>query len=138
MMMTATERYEKAWSAFLTRLNSKPETRLRPFLADKHVSYGGMQNWMMTKGYSVLRAKEEARRKYAEALQQTLATTCEQEGSLFVSLEIPAQEAPTEDVLSGISLTFPNGTIVNIKKGSAKSVMALMKLYEKEDMLCLD
>ena len=53
MMMTATERYEKAWSAFLTRLNSRPETRLRPFLADKHVSYGGMQNWMMTKGYSV-------------------------------------------------------------------------------------
>lgn len=57
---------------------------------------------------------------------------------MFASLEIPAQEAPTEDVLSGISLTFPNGTIVNIKKGSAKSVMALMKLYEKEDMLCLD
>ena len=136
--MTATERYEKAWSAFLTRLTCRPETRLRPFLADKHVSYGGMQNWMMTKGYSVLRAKKEARKKYAEALQQTLSTTNEQEGPLFASLEIPTQEAPIEDVLSGINLTFPNGTIVNIKKGSAKSVMALMKLYEKEDILCLD
>jgi len=138
MMITAAERYEAAWNAFLARLTSKPETRLRPFLADKHVSYGGMQNWMMTKGYSVLRAKEEARRKYSEALQQTLATTSEQEGSLFASLEISTQETSAEDVLSGISLTFPNGTIVNIRKGSAKSIMQLMKLYEKEDMLCLD
>lgn len=31
----------------------------------------------------------------------------------------------------GITLTFPNGTIVTIKKGSAKSVMHLMKLYER-------
>ena len=43
-----------------------------------------------------------------------------------------------ENYLFGITLTFPNGTIVTIKKGSAKSVMHLMKLYEKEDMLCLD
>ena len=44
----------------------------------------------------------------------------------------------SENYLFGITLTFPNGTIVTIKKGSAKSVMHLMKLYEKEDMLCLD
>ena len=43
-----------------------------------------------------------------------------------------------ENYLFGITLTFPNGTIVTIKKGSVKSVMHLMKLYEKEDMLCLD
>ena len=47
----------------------------------------------------------------------------------------PAKEV---DMLSGINVTFHNGTVVTIKKGSAKSVMQLMKLYEKEDLLCLD
>ena len=37
-----------------------------------------------------------------------------------------------------ICITFPNGTLVSVKKGCAKSVMALMKLYEKEDAGCLD
>ena len=40
--------------------------------------------------------------------------------------------------LYGINITFPNGTVVSVKKGCAKSVMALMKLYEEEDAVCLD
>ena len=53
-------------------------------------------------------------------------------------LEMPSDPVCPENYLFGIPLTFPNGTIVTIKKGSVKSVMHLMKLYEKEDMLCLD
>jgi len=53
-------------------------------------------------------------------------------------MEMPSDSVCPENYLFGITLTFPNGTIVTIKKGSAKSVMHLMKLYEKEDLLCLD
>ena len=53
-------------------------------------------------------------------------------------LEMSSDSVCPENYLFGITLTFPNGTIVTIKKGSAKSIMHLMKLYEKEDLLCLD
>ena len=56
----------------------------------------------------------------------------------ILPMEMPSEPVCPENYLFGITLTFPNGTIVTIKKGSAKSVMHLMKLYEKEDMLCLD
>ena len=59
-------------------------------------------------------------------------------GMMFVPMEPPAIDLPMEDLLYGINITFPNGTLVSVKKGCAKSVMALMKLYEKEDAVCLD
>ena len=51
-----------------------------------------------------------------------------------------SEEAAKADLetVYGINITFPNGTLVSVKKGCAKSVMALMKLYEKEDAVCLD
>ena len=51
---------------------------------------------------------------------------------MFLPMEMPSDSVCPENYLFGITLTFPNGTIVTIKKGSAKSVMHLMKLYEKE------
>ena len=54
------------------------------------------------------------------------------------TMEPPAIDLPMEDLLYGINITFPNGTLVSVKKGCAKSVMSLMKLYEKEDAVCLD
>lgn len=136
-MMTAKERYEKAWDAFLIHLNHHPTAGLRPFLADKHVSYGSMLNWMMEKGYSVSQAKSEIRKAQAEASKDLEEAA---NGNLLVPVvptEVPCKELQ-EDILCGVSLTFPNGTVATIKKGSAKAVMSLMKLYEREDMLCLD
>ena len=140
-MMTAKERYEKAWDAFLIHLKHHPTAGLRPFLADKHVCYGSMLNWMTEKGYSVSQAKSEIRKAHAEAQDKKEEAASDGPSNLFVPME-PLKETcadlPMADILCGISLTFPNGTIATIKKGSAKAVMSLMKLYEKEDMLCLD
>lgn len=140
-MMTAKERFEKAWDAFLIHLNHHPTAGLRPFLADKHVCYGSMLNWMKEKGYSVSHAKSEIRKAHAEAQDKIEEATSDGSGNLFVPME-PLKETSISlslgDTLCGINLTFPNGTIATIKKGSAKAVMSLMKLYEKEDMLCLD
>lgn len=119
-------------------LNRNPKAQLTPFLKERHVNHRTMQNWMYEKGYSVLRAKQEIRAAQAEARKEKAEATSSTTGMMFVPLEPPTVELPAEDVLSGVSLTFPSGTIVTVKKGSAKSVMQLLKLYEKEGAPCSD
>lgn len=127
--MTANERFEKAWGSFLVYLNRNPKAQLTPFLKERHINHRTMMNWMCEKGYSVLRAKQEIRQAQEAARREKAEASTSSTGMMFV---------PMEDLLYGINITFPNGTVVSVKKGCAKSVMALMKLYEKEDAVCLD
>ena len=136
--MTTNERFEKAWNSFLIYLNRNPKAHLTPFLKERHVNHRTMQNWMSEKGYSVLRAKHEIREVQEAARKECSEAIAKDTGMMFLPMEMPSEPVCPENYLFGITLTFPNGTIVTIKKGSAKSVMHLMKLYEKEDMLCLD
>ena len=136
--MTVNERYEKAWDSFLVYLYRNPKAQLTPFLKERHVNHRTMMNWMSEKGYSVLRAKQEIRQAQEVALREKAEASASRTGIMFVPMEPPAIELPLEDLLYGINITFPNGTLVSVKKGCAKSVMALMKLYEKEDTACLD
>ena len=136
--MTTNERFEKAWNSFLIYLNRNPKAQLTPFLKERHVNHRTMQNWMSEKGYSVLRAKHEIRKVQEAARKERAEASTANTGVMFVPMESPTIDLPMEDLLQGINITFPNGTVVSIKKGCAKSVMALMKLYEKEDAVCLD
>lgn len=137
--MTAEERYEKTWNSFLIYLNHNPKARLTAFCQERHVNSRTMQNWMIEKGYSVLRAKQEVRLAQAEARKQKEEAALMNTDKMFLPVETTQEPTSSEDhMLSGINVTFPNGTLVSIKKGSAKSVMQLMKLYEKEELLCLD
>ena len=136
--MTTNERFEKAWNSFLIYLNRNPKALLTPFLKERHVNHRTMQNWMSEKGYSVLRAKHEIREVQEAARKERAEASTANTGVMFVPMESPTIDLPMEDLLQGINITFPNGTVVSIKKGCAKSVMALMKLYEKEDAVCLD
>ena len=85
----------------------------------------------LPKKHEIREVQEAARKERAEA---STANT----GVMFVPMESPTIDLPVEDLLQGINITFPNGTVVSVKKGCAKSVMALMKLYEKEDAVFLD
>jgi ABC-type histidine transport system ATPase subunit len=42
------------------------------------------------------------------------------------------------DVLTGISLTLPDGTVVSIRRGSAEAVVSFLKLYTGEASPCSD
>ena len=137
-IMRATERYERAWNAFQIHLNHNPKASLIPFLKERHVNHRSMHRWMSEKGYSVRLAKQQIRLLQAEARKECSEATAKDTGMMFLPMEMPSDSVCPENYLFGITLTFPNGTIVTIKKGSAKSVMHLMKLYEKEDLLCLD
>jgi hypothetical protein len=137
-IMTANERFEKAWGSFLVYLNRNPKAQLTPFLKERHINHRTMMNWMCEKGYSVLRAKKEIRQAQEAARREKAEASTSSTGMMFVPMEPPTIDLPMEDLLYGINITFPNGTLVSVKKGCAKSVMALMKLYEKEDAVCLD
>lgn len=133
-MTVAEERYEKAWNSFLIYLNHHPGAWLKPFLEERHINHRSMNNWLWKKGYSVLKAKREAYAAQTEEFDSIQSDT----SATFLPLQPSFEPAQELDLLSGINVTFPNGTMVTIKKGSAKSVMQLMKLYEKEELLCLD
>ena len=131
--MRATERYERAWNAFQIHLNHNPKASLIPFLKERHVNHRSMHRWMSEKGYSVRLAKQQIRLLQAEARKECSEAIAKDTGMMFLPMEMPSEPVCPENYLFGITLTFPNGTIVTIKKGSAKSIMHLMKLYEKED-----
>ncbi len=124
--MRATERYERAWNAFQIHLNHNPKASLIPFLKERHVNHRSMHRWMSEKGYSVMVSQtanssasgQEARKECSEAIAQGHWYDVPSHGSH------PNHVCPMENPLFGITLTFPNGTVVTIKKGSAKSVMA--------------
>ena len=136
--MIANERYEKAWNSFLVYLNRNPKATLSPFLKERHVNPRTMMNWMSENGYSVLRAKQEIRQTQEAARRERAEASTTSTGMMLVPMEPPTIELPMEEPLYGINITFPNGTVVSVKKGCAQSVMELIKLYEKEDAVCLD
>ena len=61
-------------------------------------------------------------------------------GNLFLPMTTDQLAPQSEfcDILSGVSLIFPDGTQVNIKRGSAQAVMSFLKLYQTEGLPCLD
>jgi hypothetical protein len=50
------------------------------------------------------------------------------------------QETDTQSggILTGISLTLPDGTAISIRRGSAKAVVSFLKLYSGEVTPCSD
>lgn len=124
---------------FLLSLSeSKPQGPTYSFLEGKTCKSSHHDELDVRKGYSVLRAKKEIRQAQEAARREKAEASASSTGMMFVPMEPPTIDLPMEDLLYGINITFPNGTLVSVKKGCAKSVMALMKLYEKEDAGCLD
>ena len=95
---------------------------------------------MRNNGLSVKEAKKHIHecRQYAEEGQMLpLPATA---GNLFLPMKTdqPAPLSESCDILFGVSLTFPDGTQVNIKRGGAQAVMSFLKLYQMEGLPCLD
>ena len=138
-MTTAEERYEETWNSYLALLDKDPKASLTSFTKSKSVYYRGMTKWMSRKGLSVFDAKAKIRDCHRKALSVE-PVSCDK-GSMF--LPVTADEMASgslmaePDVLSGVSLTFPDGTIVNIKRGSAKALVSFLSLYRKGGEPCL-
>lgn len=75
-----------------------------------------MMNWMCEKGHSVLRAKQEIRQAQEAARREKAEASASSTGMMFVPMEPPTIDLPMEDLLYGINITFPNGTLFPLKR----------------------
>lgn len=137
--MRAKERYEQVWNKYLVLLNKNPKARLTPFLRTENIYHRGMQQWMHLNGLSVQVAKQRIRMLQAEASVDSPLPSSSSTGAMFLPVEMPTcPHGDTPELLSGISVTFPDGSQVSIRRGSAQAVMSFLKLYSREEALCLD
>ena len=90
---------------------------------------------MYGRGYSVGDAKGRVLqlRMDAQASAPAEATSC------FLPIDVREDAtSPHHDLLTGISLTLPDGTMVSIRRGSAEAVVSFLKLYSGEGQPCSD
>lgn len=138
-MITAEDRYEKTWNGYLDLLTKKPNASLASFVKSKSVYYSGMTSWLSRHGLSVHDAKERIKKCQRKSLSS--GPVSHNTGPMFLPV---TPEEPVPDIfpvdsgiLSGVSLAFPDGTIVNIKRGSAKALVSFLSLYRKGGVPCL-
>ena len=138
-MKTAEERYEETWNSYLELLSKDPRASLVSFTKLKSVYYRGMTKWMSHNGLSVYDAKAKIRECHRKSLSGEPVTCNTTSMFLPVTADETASGNPMSDadLLSGVSLTFPDGTIVNIKRGSAKALVSFLSLYRKGGEPCL-
>ena len=126
--MLAAERYKSVWNMFLQALNHNPTACLRAFQCEQHVNKRSMARWMRNNGLSVRKAKTLLHESKKSADKQMPPSD-----SMFlpITADFTLSHKETSDMLYGVCFTFPDGTQVNIKRGTAEAVISFLKLYQR-------
>lgn len=93
---------------------------------------------MSRHGYSVREAKGRILRLKTESVNAGKEGV---DRSTFLPVRLAGNTDAASELhvmLTGISLTFPDGTAVNIRRGSAEAVVSFLKLYSGEGVSCSD
>ena len=131
-------RHESTWQQFLSALERNPHMHLSRYLRIHNVSQRGFEKWLYKKGYSVREAKDRVLQLQRESAIRESSLT---EASSFLPIAFGEGESETArpvNILTGISLTLPDGTVISIRRGSAEAVVSFLKLYSGEDAPCSD
>ena len=127
-------RYEKIWNDYLSALAKKPHLLLSRFLKSRHVGIHGFEMWMSRRGLSARQARAQA-----QSLQPELSNA--PSGTSFLPVvfhEESCLESQSCDILTGISLTLPDGTVISIRRGTPGAVVSFLRLYSGEGSPCSD
>lgn len=90
---------------------------------------------MYRHGYSV----GEAKGRVLQLGMDVQASSSPGAPSRFLPVDVRGDSSiPQPDLLTGISLTLPDGTTVSIRRGSAEAVVSFLKLYSGEGLPCSD
>ena len=130
-------RNEKVWDDYLSELALNPSLSLARFLRTRHVGVHSYENWMSRKGYSAREAKARAASLQPEPLRME-SMAPEESFVPVVVREGFRPESNPDDILTGISLTLPDGTAISIRRGSAEAVVSFLRLYSGEGSPCSD
>ena len=131
-------RHESTWQQFLSALERNPHMHLSRYLRIHNVSQRGFEKWLYKKGYSVREAKDRVLQLQRESAIRESSLT---EASSFLPIAFGEGESETArpvNILTGISLTLPDGTVISIRRGSAEAVVSFLKLYSGEGVPCSD
>ena len=131
-------RYGKLWDEYLSDLAKDPNLSLSRFLRLRHIGIHGFEMWMSRKGLSALQAKANAKRLQPESQNKDSIVAMESPLVPVVVHEDSHSESNSCDILTGISLTLPDGTVISIRRGSAEAVVSFLKLYSGEGTPCSD
>ena len=137
-LQTADARYEKTWHQFLSELEKQPRLRLAAYLRSVQVKQRNFEKWLYTRGYSVRDAKSRVLRFRGES--DALDSSISSSSSILPVRMVSEPDVPVRpcDLLAGISLTLPDGTVISIRRGSAEAVVSFLKLYSGEGVPCSD
>lgn len=147
--MANNEDCQLLWNAYVHALMKDPSLCLSTFIKGQPITRGCINEWLRKNHLSIYDTKAKVKRclvefrNGADAVSIPLpADIHEQEAvsdNVFVPLQIaeqPVAKTPSEN-LSGISITFPDGTQVSIRQGGPRAVMEFLKLYKSEEAICL-
>ena len=137
-LQTADARYEKTWHQFLSELEKQPRLCLAAYLRSVQVKRRGFEKWLYGRGYSVHDAKSRVLKLHNES--DALDSSMSSSPSILPVRLVSESDVPVRpcDLLAGISLTLPDGTVVSIRRGSAEAVVSFLKLYSGEGLPCSD
>ena len=137
-LQTADARHEKTWHQFLSELEKQPRLRLAAYLRSVHVKQRCFEKWLYGRGYSVHDAKKRVLQFRNES--DTLDSSMSSAPSILPVRLASEPDVPIRpcDLLTGISLTLPDGTVISIRRGSAEAVVSFLKLYSGEGKTCSD
>lgn len=135
---TASIRYEKIWDDYLSELTMMPNLCLRSYLRARGISVHGYENWMSRHGHSARLARLHALNLQPGPLKKESCTVTESSFVPVVLHEESHSESNLCDILTGISLTLPDGTVISIRRGSAEAIVSFLKLYSGEGSPCSD
>ena len=115
----ACARYERVWAAFANALSDYDRYTLRQFCRDCNTNYGGMKEWMRSRGLKVGALKRDVRGTAPEVAQNPSFIR-------FVPEPAPLQASPT---VKGACVVFPNGVRMAFTEIDAASLAALASSY---------
>lgn len=131
----AFEHYSNALELFRKMFKEGNVITLSSFCKVHSISYQGLCRWMKRQGVTVSSIKSHLCGEIIPASGYI------ESDDTFIPISLPSVASTIEyesEILSGISLTFSDGTILSIRKASAEAVMLLITKYRKEILLCLD
>ena len=108
-MAEPNEIYESVWNAFLKELPRNPTVTLSSGQEKWHTNRKGMRRWMSNNGLSVKEAKKRIRGCNQYVIENPIPPIPEVADSLFLPMttDKPTPQSESCDILSGVSLTFP-------------------------------
>lgn len=121
---TSGDRFERVLKFFKKELVKNPRVSMKECCTHNHTNYKSMETWLRRHHVSI----KELRGEVQKELKEESGIGSEQSFSGFIALT-PPKEVPSEEMLQSVSVTFPDGTIVSIRKCTPWGLTTFIKNY---------